>query len=60
MEIHRNMIKTIKNKYSSNYKKAIKDYINDTCMNILMNTAVFKDTDLGNEHALLFIKGLDL
>ena len=29
-------------------------------MNILMNTAVFKDTDLGNEHALLFIKGLDL
>ena len=60
MEIHRNMIKTIRNKYSSNYKKAIKDYINDTCMNILMNTAVFKDTDLGNEHALLFIKGLDL
>ncbi len=56
MEIHRNMIKTIKNKYSSNYKKAIKDYINDTCMNILKNTAVFKNTDLGN----VFIKGLDL
>ncbi len=60
MEIHKNMYTIIKNNNINNYKKAIKDYINDVCINILMNTAVFKDTDIGNDHALMFIKGLDL
>ena len=60
MEIHRNMYNIIKNNNIDNYNKAIKDYINDACINILMNTAVFKDTDIGNDHALMFINGLDL
>ena len=40
--------------------KKIKEYIEDTCKNILMNTAVFKDDKKGNEGLDKFIGGIDL
>lgn len=52
--IHKDMITYLVNKYGRNLdnetrEEAIKDYIADTCRNILINTAVFKNTELGNK-----------
>ena len=50
-----NMIEVLRKGYSK-----IKEYIEDTCKNILMNTAVFKDNKKGNEGLDKFIGGIDL
>lgn len=51
--IHKHMIDSLVNQYGRNLSKEkvegiIKDYISDTCRNILINTAVFKNDQLGN------------
>ena len=56
-----NMIEVLRKGYSaSTIDKKIKEYIEDTCKNILMNTAVFKDNKKGNEGLDKFIGGIDL
>ena len=56
-----NMIEVLRKEYSaSTIDKKIKEYIEDTCKNILMNTAVFKDDKKGNEGLDKFIGGIDL
>lgn len=52
LEIHRDMINELIEKYGRNVSKKraqtiIEDYLADTCKDILCNTAVFKDDELG-------------
>ena len=55
------MIEVLRKGYSaSTIDKKIKEYIEDTCKNILMNTAVFKDNKKGNEGLDKLIGGIDL
>ena len=41
-------------------EKAVKEYINETCKEILECTAIFKNTEIGQEHLDKFVKYLDL
>ena len=63
MLIHKDFITRLQDTYKitkDNVKDVIKDAINDTCMHILENTAVFKNDELGNKSAIKFIESLDL
>ena len=63
MLIHKDFIARLQDTYKitkDNVKDVIKDAINDTCMHILENTAVFKNDELGNKSAIKFIESLDL
>lgn len=63
MLIHKDFIARLQDTYKitkDNVKDVIKDAINDTCMHILENTAVFKNDELGNKYAIEFIESLDL
>lgn len=63
MLIHKDFINKLKHTYNitkGNEKEVIKDAINDTCMHILENTAVFKNDEIGNKYAIEFINSLDL
>lgn len=64
MKNHIGFINYIKKQYKdineSNVKDIITNEINNTCINILKNTAVFKDTELGNTAAYEFITNLHL
>jgi len=40
------------------YTRLIQDYINNVCKNILECTAVFKNTEEGQEHLRRFVKAL--
>ena len=58
---HKNMIEELVSKNSTNMTsdtadKVIKDYIGGVCENILLNTAVFKDTDEGKQAFLRFME----
>lgn len=53
------MIDEIRSKSNgSNVDNLIKNYIEDTCIDILKNTAVFKDNEIGNAGLDKFIGGL--
>ena len=55
------MIELLRKDYNSKtIDKKIKEYIEDTCKHILMNTAVFKDDKKGNEGLDKFIGGINL
>ena len=55
-----NMIHELAKNYNeSTIDDDIKDYINNVCRNILMNTAVFKDNDKGNEGIDRFINSIE-
>jgi len=55
------MIHDLEKKYDKNtIDKDIREYINGVCKNILINTAVFKDTDVGHMGLDRFIGGLNL
>ena len=55
------MIEVLRDGYSKEtIDKKINEYIEDTCKHILENTAVFKDTKVGNEGFDKFIGGLKL
>ena len=55
------MIELLRKDYNSKtIDKQIKEYIEDTCKHILMNTAVFKDDKKGNEGLDKFIGGINL
>ena len=55
------MIHELKRKYNKDtIDKDIREYINDVCKNILINTAVFKDTIVGKLGLDHFIGSLDL
>ncbi len=55
------MIHTLERKYDKEtIDKDIRDYINDVCKNILINTAVFKDTIVGKIGLDSFIRSLNL
>lgn len=43
MKVHDQMIKTLKEKTKGDYQNEIKEYINQVCIHILENTAVFKN-----------------
>ena len=64
MKNHINFIDNIKAKYKdineSNVKDFIRNEINNTCVNILKNTAVFKDDEAGNTAAFNFLTNLHL
>ena len=60
MLIHKNMIEYLMKQNSNNYQLMIKEYINEVCMHILENTAVFKNTEIGNNHAKKFIESINL
>lgn len=65
LSIHKEMIESLIKKYGRNLKeeearKAIKDYIADTCKNILCNTAVFKNDDKGNKALDKFMEVVNL
>lgn len=63
MLIHKDFIAKLQDTYKitkDNVKDVIKDAINNTCMHILKNTAVFKNDELGNKSAIKFIESLDL
>ena len=58
---HKNMIEELVSKNGTNMTesdadKVIKDYIGEVCENILLNTAVFKDTDEGKQAFLRFME----
>src|SRR5574344_2614827 len=55
------MVHTLERKYDKEtIDKDIRDYINDVCKNILINTAVFKDTIVGKIGLDSFIRSLNL
>lgn len=59
--VHKEMIDKLVLKYGRNLdnkviEKAITDYIADTCKNILINTAVFKDDEKGRDALDKFMK----
>ena len=57
MEVHKDMINYLRTQ-SGDPKKLIQDYINNVCKNILECTAVFKNTEEGQEHLRRFVKAL--
>ena len=61
--IHKEMINYLVKEYGRNLDEltisnAIKDYIAETCKNILINTAVFKNDELGNIALDKFMEGV--
>lgn len=61
--IHKNMIDNLVSKYGRDLdeetiNKVITDYIADTCKNILINTAVFKDDEKGRIALDKFMEGV--
>ena len=62
--IHKEMINYLVKEYGRNLDEltisnAIKDYIAETCKNILINTAVFKNDELGNIALDKFMEGVN-
>ena len=57
MEVHKDMILSLRNKEGDS-KSLIQNYINDVCRKILECTAVFKNTEEGQEHLRRFVKAL--
>lgn len=60
MYIHKEMILNLLKENSIDYDKSIDNYINETCIHILENTAVFKNNESGNKASYEFLKSLDL
>ena len=65
MKIHHNLINKLINNYGLGLKKEFThqlliDEINSTCVNILKNTAVFKNDERGNKEAIKFIESIKL
>lgn len=57
MLVHKEMIKDLlKRNIISDYQYHIKEYINDVCKNILINTAVFKNDEVSENYLKEFIK----
>ena len=52
LAVHKNMVESLLNKHGNNLnqsqaEKAVKEFINGTCIDILRNTAVFKEDEKG-------------
>ena len=64
LSVHNNMIEElIKEGYSSSIEdaeKRVTDRVNNICKNILFNTAVFKDDEVGNKGFIKFLNGVDI
>ena len=60
MKVHEQMIKILKEQTKGDYQNEIKEYINQVCVHILENTAVFKNDEKGNRYALDFIKSIKI
>ena len=57
MEVHKDMINYLRT-LKGDSKTLIQNHINNVCKNILECTAVFKNTEAGQEHLIRFVKAL--
>ena len=65
LDVHASMIDQLivnvgRNNTEEEAEKAVKEYINETCKEILECTAIFKNTEIGQQHLDKFVKYLDL